>query len=511
MAVSKKKTPLPKLSKVIRDEIRMTCALKGFSTLIHGNGKNNNRQFDQMFHFYHGKKPHRPSQIEMLCKGHGSYRALYNLSQVTVTSKNGSTESVNRLFLKPSLHLDLNFNYRADIELVTEDLERKTVNNPLLVTGRCLHVLAKKGVSFYRKALSFASKKWDVKKNEPIESGCNVDDVIDYVRREMYNEMYDIQREDSDIDDDYNELDEVDDATSNRDEDKEKNDGEEINNETEDTCAEPNPKPPSPKDSQKAPTNKRIHDDDIPNNWFFPGFFAFVIFGPFADPNDRLACFEIEDLQKAASRAAKRRAELIEKEKDRANDDHNKRGFTADQKINMEALTLQRIAHEQTTKESNLVALIAHESAIGRQIKASERRAFVRCKEYDASNMFWKQCDDLINKQVEITENIAKFTMNINPTNGDDEKKKSIEDFIGSDSESLFSPNKRPSPSKKKKGRNKNSNDNTDANLALLSSDSESDVSKTKERERDSESTAVKPIGYPKRKSSPRKEKRVSN
>lgn len=511
MAVSKKKTPLPKLSKVIRDEIRMTCALKGFSTLIQGNGKTNNRQFDQMYHFYHGKKPHRPSQIEMLCKGHGSYRALYNLSQVTVTSKNGSTESVNRLFLKPSLHLDLNVNYRADIELVTEDLERKTVNNPLLVTGRSLHVLAKKGVSFYRKALSFASKKWDVKKNEPIESGCNVDDVIDYVRREMYNEMYDIQREDSDIDDDYNELDEVDDATSNRDEDKETNDGEEINNETEDTCAEPNPKPPSPKDSQKAPTNKRIHDDDIPNNWFFPGFFAFVVFGPFADPNDRLACFEIEDLQKAASRAAKRKAELIEKEKDRANDDHNKRGFTTDQKINMEALTLQRLAHEQTTKESNLVALIAHESAIGRQIKASERRAFVRCKEYDASNMFWKQCDDLINKQVEITENIAKFTMNINPTNGDDEKKKSIEDFIGSDSESLFSPNKRPSPSKKKKGRNKNSNDNTDANLALLSSDSESDVSTTKERERDSESTGVKPIGYPKRKSSPRKEKRVSN
>ena len=177
----------------------------------------------------------------------------------------------------------------------------------------------------------------------------------------------------------------------------------------------------------------------------------------------------------------------------------------------MEALTLQRLAHEQTTKESNLVALIAHESAIGRQIKASERRAFVRCKEYDASNMFWKHCDDLINKQAEITENIAKFTMNINPTNGDDEKKKSIEDFIGSDSESLFSPNKRPSPSKKKKGRNKNSNDNTDANLALLSSDSESYASTTKERERVSKSPGVKQIGYPKRISYPRKEKRVRN
>ena len=58
------------------------------------------------------------------------------------------------------------------------------------------------------------------------------------------------------------------------------------------------------------------------------------------------------------------------------------------------------------------------------KIEAAERRAFVRCKDYDASNMFWKQCDDLINKQVEITENIAKFTMNINSANGDDEKKR---------------------------------------------------------------------------------------
>lgn len=194
----------------------MTCALKGFSTLIQEKGKTKNRQFDQMYHSYHGKKPHHPSQIRMLCKGHGSYRALYDvISQVTVTSKNGTTESVNRLFLKPSLHLDLNVNYRADFDIVTEDLERKTVNNPLLVTGRSLHVLAKKGISFYR-ALSFAVKKWDVKTNQPFNTGCNVDDVIDYVRREMYNEMYDIEREDSDIDDDYNELDEVGDATSDR-------------------------------------------------------------------------------------------------------------------------------------------------------------------------------------------------------------------------------------------------------------------------------------------------------
>jgi len=83
--VTKKQAPFPKLSKVIRDEIRMTCALCGFSNLIEGSGKTKNRQFDQMYHFYHGKKTHRPSQIRMLCQGQGIYSAMYDSSPVIVT------------------------------------------------------------------------------------------------------------------------------------------------------------------------------------------------------------------------------------------------------------------------------------------------------------------------------------------------------------------------------------------------------------------------------------------
>ena len=103
--VTKKKAPLPKLSKVICDKIRMTFALRGFSTLI------SNQQFNQLYHFYHSKKPHHPSQIRMFCKGHGSYRAMYDSSQVMVISKPGNVEPVARLFFKPTLHLDFNANY----------------------------------------------------------------------------------------------------------------------------------------------------------------------------------------------------------------------------------------------------------------------------------------------------------------------------------------------------------------------------------------------------------------
>jgi len=469
--VTKKRAALPKLPKLIRDEIRMTCALKGFSNLIQGKGKNRNQQYDQMYIFYHGKKPHRPSQIRMLCNGQGSYRDMYDSSQVMVTSKSGDTESVTRLYLKPSLHLDLNTDYRADYDLLSEDLERKTVNNPLLITGRSLHALAKKGITHYRKALSFASKKWDLKKNEPKESGCTSADVIDFVRREMYNEMYDIPRDDTDSDEeeDYSELNEVDNDTigNTKNGDVFGDDGDDTNDDDEDTATKTNPKSPLPTKLQKSTSStkssseKRNPDDDIPNNWFFPGFFSFVIYGPFANASDRLACYEINDSAIAASRASKRKADLLDKEKKRSNDDFNKRGFTTDQKISIEALNLQRLAHEQTTNESNLVALIAHESALGRQIEAAERRAFIRCKDYDASNIFWKNCDSLITKQAEITENIAKYTRNINPvtirnqTNEDSEMQKSMVDLLGSDSESdsIVAKNKRSSSMNKKEGK----------------------------------------------------------
>ena len=236
-----------------------------------------------------------------------------------------------------------------------------------------------------------------------------------------------------------------------------------------------------------------------------------MVYGPFSDPNDRLACFEISDSATGTSRASKRKAVLQEKENDRANNDHSKRGFSTDQNISMEALKLQRLAHEQTTTESNLVALIAHEAALGRQIEAAERRAFIRCKEYDASNVFWQNCDSLINKQGEITNNIAKYTVMMKPAtanitlNGDSEIKKTTVDLIGSDSESPYSPNKCTSPSLKKKATNKKQKNNTE--LVLLPSDSESDTSSGRSKRAGSEASGEKPKGI----SSPRKQKKVSN
>ena len=57
--------------------------------------------------------------------------------------------------------------------------------------------MTRKGVCSYRKACAYASDKWDMKKNEPKESGMTIDDVIKYVRHRMYlNQIIKLDSED---------------------------------------------------------------------------------------------------------------------------------------------------------------------------------------------------------------------------------------------------------------------------------------------------------------------------
>ena len=130
--VKTKKITLPKH---IWDELKMTCALQGFSCLLQGNSKTIKLQHDEMYIFYHGQLPNRPSQIKMLCNGTATYRDLYDSSQILVKNKSANSPSTSVLTVKPSLSLDLNTNYRVGIEIKSDKMEKKGVNGPLLITG----------------------------------------------------------------------------------------------------------------------------------------------------------------------------------------------------------------------------------------------------------------------------------------------------------------------------------------------------------------------------------------
>ena len=100
-------------------------------------------------HIRNGQLTNRPSQIKMLCNGTAIYRDLYDSSQTTITTKSANSPSASVLTMKPSLSLDLNTNYRAGIEIKAEEMEKKGLNGPQLITGRTLLALAKKGVTNY--------------------------------------------------------------------------------------------------------------------------------------------------------------------------------------------------------------------------------------------------------------------------------------------------------------------------------------------------------------------------
>ena len=122
--------------------------------------------------------------------------------------------------------------------------------------------LAKKGVRCYKKALAFCLHKWDSEKMIPRHSGDSVDDVINYVRRNMYQILVKKEEKNSDLDSDLETEDVINNQTKETIETEHAND---------DTCF-------------------RLSDDDgnMPDNYIFSSFFVFIAWGPFVPPDERL-------------------------------------------------------------------------------------------------------------------------------------------------------------------------------------------------------------------------------
>ena len=193
----------------------MIVALRGYSHIKCGEGRTTKQQESIMYSYFHGNPPTRPSQLKMLTHGEGQYSDLYDYSTKTVVDKHTSVSS--RLYLKSSLTMDDTFNYLSKIDINSEDLEKRTLTSKLLITGRSLLNMAKKGLKMYKKALGYAAKKWNIEKCEPIESGTTADDVIEYVRQQMYSELhYSESAEDSSVEGSDDESDVDNTATSDK-------------------------------------------------------------------------------------------------------------------------------------------------------------------------------------------------------------------------------------------------------------------------------------------------------
>ena len=130
--------------------------------------------------------------------------------------------------------------------------------------------MAKKGIREYRKALSFTKDKWNLKNNEPKESGTSVEDVIEYVQRKMYEKSIVV----IDSDDNDNDNDEVVtasklDKASIKNKNEGKDDGDDDNNDADGDDADGDDGDDDDgkkKDKENTKSNKEIVDDKDSND-----------------------------------------------------------------------------------------------------------------------------------------------------------------------------------------------------------------------------------------------------
>ena len=411
----KKSTRLPKH---IRNELRMTCAMRGFSKLKTGSKKHLKDQRDTMFKFYHGRPPNHPSQIKLLSEGRLAYSELYDEVLIPSTNKNESSEPVKRLRLKHILTRDDTRNYYSGTDIRANDLEKKNLTGNILIGARNIHDLAIKGAREYKKALSFNNGVWDNVKMQPKDSGDSIDDCIEYVRREMYKlHMKPKDNEDeSDLDSESHDV-------LDNDEDSSVHDGipPTIDNNSEVPNAD-NPTTSNATDVNVAEVE--IHNDnqvsinpssseesiDVPRDYLFPSFFVFVLWGPYVEPDKRLKMNLIEDNKKSKSNDSRKdsRKNDLEDKKDAARSDTNAtRGFSTDQRIEISNLNERRQERLDRLRETSMVSLSIENSAITTSLTNAERRAEARCKEYDPNNVFWKKVDLLIEQQEEVVKKMA--------------------------------------------------------------------------------------------------------
>ena len=114
------------------------------------------------------------------------------------------------------------------------------------------------------------------------------------------------------------------------------------------------------------------------------------------------------------SRAQKRKSDKIAKQLQRANDSSADRGFSTDQKIQLEMIDLTRQQTTDRSRESILMGLCVQEAALTKQIDRAERMAERLAPDdiEDVNNKWWNKVKNLIHKQELIVTEMAKLNNN---------------------------------------------------------------------------------------------------
>jgi len=130
----------------------------------------------------------------------------------------------------------------------------------------------------------------------------------------------------------------------------------------------------------------------MPSDYIFPSFFVFMLWGPFVPSDKRLTLLLTTTKDKSkekGSREEERKKQLNNRRDDAFTDVTAARGFSTEQRIDIENLNVKKQSLLDRQRESRIVGFSIEEAALSRQVESAERRAALRCPEYDPVNIHW--------------------------------------------------------------------------------------------------------------------------
>ena len=156
-----------------------------------------------------------------------------------------------------------------------------------------------------------------------------------------------------------------------------------------------------------------------PNGWYFNGWFAFCMFGPFVVESDRVTIIEVGGTT-ADSNVSNGRAEVRKKKKKEEDEEFNKdcvnkRGMSMQMKLGIAKLEMKSEDLLAQKKERRMMAINCSIQVVQPNLDRAENRAHKLCPEYNEENVFWKKLKELENESNSLQRMLKEISIESSP------------------------------------------------------------------------------------------------
>ena len=357
---------MPDIPANIRKECRCVMAYKCYSIIFKGPTLSSRDLSKKMFELFHGVAGSICAQTDMMMNPSRVYEIMFEKRYRVVT---GSDTQALSLVLDRNM-FSLDHDYYLGSHIQKDIIESRTNDiKKGVVSGRNLASIASKANANNKKALAFLTMMPEVDEITPFGvqymSGISEAEIKILVLQHMYVILK--GKEDSGPNDD--------DVAEETDADADA--GVDII------------------DTTDTATIVKTR----PHNWYYNGWFAFCMFGPFVPEADRLKIITTggskDDTNKANGRKEQRKKKKQEDDDQRERDGINPRGLSFQMKLGIAQIEMKTEDLNVQKKDRNLMALSCALSSAQQSLDRVENRANKHCSHHDTNNPLWQKVDEL--------------------------------------------------------------------------------------------------------------------